>query len=83
MVPNSQVKLWDSKYVLLGSAIKPLFAELVTYEDLQRMAVLQSYIQSLHWTNVMHWTGGRDCWTHTFSLLVSVGIDRMGRASLM
>ena len=31
VVPNSQVKLWVSKYVLLGSAIRPLFAEPVTY----------------------------------------------------
>ena len=69
--------------MLLGSAIKPLFAEPVAYEDLHSVAVLQSYIQSLYLTNIMHWTGERDCWTHTFSLLVSVGIDRMGKASLM
>ena len=31
VVPDSQVKLWVSKYVLLGSAIRALFAELVTY----------------------------------------------------
>ena len=31
VMANSQVKLWHSKYVLLGSAIRPLFAKLVTY----------------------------------------------------
>ena len=28
---NSQLNLWVSKYVLLGSAIRPLFAELFTF----------------------------------------------------
>ena len=31
VVPNPQVHLWDSKYVLLGSAIRLLFTKPVTY----------------------------------------------------